>query len=232
MFARRANPSTVSEAPDGARSRIPRLRLAVMALSVLSLLGGSVLAQTGAAEAHERRAVAQYTFVVGWLNEPAILNQPNAIDLRISRTDGAVPVTGLEQTVKVQASIDGKSSDIAVRPRFNTPGAYDGRMVPTKLGAYTFTFTGTVEGMTLNEKFTAGTGTFGLIEEGVQFPDPLVSNQELDETLGGLQQRIVTLQADSGGSDSGSVMTVAIAGVVIGILGLAAAGFSLMRKPA
>jgi hypothetical protein len=202
-----------------------------MALSLLSLLGGSLLAQSGAAEAHERRAVAQYTFVVGWLNEPAILNQPNAVDLRVSRTADSTPVTGLEQTVKVEASIDGKSSDIAVRPRFNTPGAYDGRMVPTKLGAYTFKLTGTVEGMTLNETFTAGTGTFGLIEEGVQFPNPLASNQQLEETLSGLEQRIVTLEADSGG-DSGSAMTVGIIGVVIGILGLAAAGFSLTRRRA
>jgi len=213
------------------RRHLPSLNFAVLALSLLSLIGGSLLAQSNAAEAHERRAVAQYTFVVGWLNEPAILNQPNAIDLRISRTDGAAPVTGLEQTVKAQAAIDGKSADIAMRPRFNTPGAYDGRMIPTKTGAYTFTFTGTVEGMTLNEKFMAGTGTFGLIEEGNQFPDPLVSNQQLDETLSGLEQRVVTLEAaDTGGGDADTAMLVGIVGVVIGVIGLAVAGLSLSRK--
>jgi hypothetical protein len=223
-----------TRAPHSIKSGLSnRARIALLAVSLLSISGGGFLAQSSNAEAHERRAVAQYTFVVGWLNEPAILNQPNAIDLRISRTDGAVPVTGLEQTIKAQASIEGKNLDVAVRPRFNTLGAYDGRMIPTKEGAYTFTFTGTVEGMTLNEKFTAGPGTFGLIEEGVQFPDPLVSNQQLDESLSGLEQRVVTLESgDSGGGDSDSAMTVGIAGVVIGLLGLALAGFSLMRKPA
>ena len=215
------------------RLGLPRLNLAIAALSLLSLVGGSLLMQSGGAEAHERRAVAQYTFVVGWVGEPAILNQPNAIDLRISRTDGAVPVTGLEQTVKAEASIDGKSSDIPLRPRSNTPGAYDGRMVPTKLGAYTFKFTGTVEGMALNETFTAGTGTFGLIEGGNQFPDPLVSNQQLDETVSGLEQRIVTLEAaDSGGGNADTAMLVGIAGVVIGVIGLAVAGMALSRKSA
>jgi hypothetical protein len=190
---------------------------------------GSLLVLSSSAEAHERRQVLSYTFVVGWLNEPALLNQPNAVDLRVSRTADASPVTGLEQSLKAEVTAGNQKQDVQLRPRFNTPGAYDGRMIPTATGVYSFRINGTIEGAQVNETFTAGPNTFGLIEEGNAFPVPLVSNQELDESLNGLEQRVVELE--SGGSDdAGTVMAVAIAGVVIGLLGLAVGGYSLTRK--
>jgi hypothetical protein len=203
--------------------------LGVIAASVVSLALGSFLISTSDVDAHERRTVGAYNFVVGWLNEPALLNQPNSVDLRITRASDGSNVTGLEQTLKLQVKSGEKSTDVQVRPRFNTPGAYDGRVLPTALGAYTFVITGTIEGQTVNETFTAGTGTFGLIEEGNVFPNPLPSNQDLDE-------RLVVLESASsdggGGGDSDSAMMVGIAGVVIGGAGLAVGGYALTKKSA
>jgi hypothetical protein len=202
-----------------------------VALSIIVLAGGSLLALTQGAEAHERRQVQSYTFVVGWLAEPAILNQPNAIDLRVTKTDGGTPVTGLQETVKAQVTAEGKSVDVPLRARFNTPGAYDGRMIPTALGSYSFKFTGTVEGATINETFTAGQGTFGLIEEGNQFPNPIPSNQQMDETLRGFEERIVNLESSgAGGGNPDTAMAVGIAGVVFGLIGLGVGGMALARS--
>jgi len=210
---------------------VSKYRLMSVVLSILALAGGSLLALTGTADAHERRQVQSYTFVVGWVTEPAILNLPNNIDLRVSKTDGGAPVTGLEQTIKAEVTAEGKTVDVALRPRSNTPGAYDGRIIPTALGSYSFKFTGTVEDATINETFTAGQGTFGLIEEGNQFPNPIPSNQQLDETLKGFEERIVNLESsNSGGGNAGSAMAFGIAGVLFGLIGLGVGGFSLMRS--
>ena len=207
---------------------IPRFLL--VALSILSLGGSSLLAVTRNAEAHERRSVQAYTFVVGWVTEPAILNLPNNIDLRVMKTDGNVPVSGLEQTLKAAVTAEGKTTDVPLRPRSNTPGAYDGRIIPTALGSYSFKFTGTVEGLAVNETFTAGQGTFGLIEEGNQFPNPIPSNQQLDETLKGFEERIVNLESgNGGGGNAGTAMAVGIAGVVFGLLGLGVGAVGLIR---
>jgi hypothetical protein len=202
--------------------------LGVLAASVFALAMGSFLITTSDAEAHERRTVGAYNFVVGWLNEPALLNEPNAVDLRITRASDASNVTGLEQTLKLQVKSGEKSIDVQVRPRFNMPGAYDGRLLPTAIGVYSFIVTGTIEGQTVNETFTAGTGTFGLIEEGNAFPNPLPSNQDLEE-------RLVVLEsgaADGDGDDADGAMIVGIAGVVIGIVGLAVGGYALTKKSA
>jgi hypothetical protein len=200
--------------------------LGVLTASAFALAMGSLLTSTTDVDAHERRTVGAYNFVVGWVNEPALLNEPNAVDLRVTRASDGSNVTGLGQTLKLQVKSGEKSIAVQLRPRFNTPGAYDGRLLPTALGSYSFTITGTIEGQTVNETFTAGTGTFGLIEEGNAFPNPLPSNQ-------GLEERLVVLESGSGDSDdSDSAMMVGIAGVVIGVAGLAVGGYALVKKSA
>lgn len=208
-----------------------KLPVIITALSALTLMGGSVLAFTGNAEAHERRNVQAYSFVVGWLTEPAFVNQPNSIDLRVSKTDDASPVTNLHTTLKAQVASAGKTVDVPLAARFNTPGAYNGYLFPTKTGEYTFTFTGTIEGAQINEKFTSGPGTFGSIDEPKAFPDPLTSTAALIEADKGIEQRIVTLEAaGSGSGDSGSGTLFGIIGIVVGAAGLAVGGLALSKS--
>jgi hypothetical protein len=199
-----------------------------MVLAGLLLFGlAGLLSSTSGAAAHERRQVQSFTFVVGWLNEPAYVNLPNAIDLRISRADGT-PVTGVEQTLKVEVGAGDKKTEVQLLPRFNTPGAYDGRIVPTATGAYTFRLFGTVEGAQVNETFTAGPNTFGLIEAPNGWPNPLPLTQQLDESIGGLEQRIVNLEGSGrGGNDT--ALLVAIVALLLGAGGLILGGMSFAR---
>ncbi len=46
--------------------------------------------------AHEQRTVAgSYTIVVGWLSEPPLVDEPNAITVRVADTRTNTPVKGL-----------------------------------------------------------------------------------------------------------------------------------------
>ena len=74
------------------------LTAAAAVAAALALLIGS---GTEDAAAHERRTVAdKYTFVVGFINEPVFLEQPNGIDLRITNAESNEPVEGVEKTLK------------------------------------------------------------------------------------------------------------------------------------
>lgn len=54
-----------------------------------------LLIATGGASAHESRTVAEkYRFVVGFITEPALLEQPNGVDLRSTNTQTNQPVEG------------------------------------------------------------------------------------------------------------------------------------------
>jgi hypothetical protein len=206
-------------------------RILMLALSLSLLVAGSVLSTTAITDAHERRSVQDYTFVVGWVTEPAVVNVANAVDLRVSRTADASPVTGLQETLKVEVTQGDKKTELAFRARSGVAGAYDGRTFPTAIGTYSFRIFGTIEGNNVNETFTSGPNTFGNIVAPEGFPDPLPINQDLEESLGGLDQRVVSLESDSG-SGGDSAMTVAVIGVVLGALGLGVGGFSLLKAKA
>src|SRR5436190_13311263 len=123
------------------------------AIATLALLVGGLLL-SGTAAAHKRRNVGPFSFVVGWVNEPALLNQPNSVDLRITKTADSTPVIGAEKLLKVEIQADGQKLAADLTPRFGTPGAYNANLTPTETGSFSFVFTGTIEGTPINEKFT------------------------------------------------------------------------------
>src|SRR5436309_2473149 len=116
-------------------------------LSLLAALTGAAILAAGllpgAASAHEKRQVGSYTFVVGFINEPAIVDQPNSIDLTITDSSNQ-PVNGAEKTLKAQITYGGSTQDMTLTPRFNAPGKYNAYFIPTKTGTWKFHFAGSV----------------------------------------------------------------------------------------
>jgi hypothetical protein len=141
----------------------------------------------GPAAAHERRAIGPYTFVVGWIAEPAYVGQVNALDLSVTETATAKAVEGLEKTLKAEIIVGGGAATmpLAIDARFGVPGTYEAQVVPTKVGDYTFHITGTVNATKIDEKFESGPGRFGGVEEiaPLQFPNTVPSNSALAAKL-------------------------------------------------
>lgn len=176
------------------------------------------------ASAHEVRHVGPYTFVVGFLNEPAYAGQENSIDLTICNgaqcnytvQDGqrvvANPVQNAEQTLKAEVSQGGNAPlALPLKARYANPGKYASYFVPSKAGTYTFHIFGTLSGMKIDEKFTSGPNTFSDAAQIHVYP-------------------AATAQATGAGSNN-TAMAVGLAGLVVGALGLIAGGLALARKP-
>jgi hypothetical protein len=188
------------------------LAAAAAAAVVLS----SFAVNTNIALGHERRTVGQYTFVVGWIDEPAYVNSMNSLDLTVTETTGAKAVEGLDKTLKADVTFGGSSTaqPLTLAARFGLPGKYSGFVLPTKVGDYTFHITGTVGTMTIDEKFESGPGRFGAIEstDPLQYPQKVVSNADLAARLDSIQSLVI------------------VGLVVAGIALLLSAGGLLMRR--
>lgn len=162
--------------------------------------------------AHDHRDVDRYAFTVGFLSEPVVLGQPNGVDLRVVDDGTEKPVEGLEKTLKVEITSGGKSIQLDLTTIFRDPGHYTARFVPTAEGQYVFRFFGAVEGLQVNERFESGPGRFNEPQRLVQFP--------LDAPdAAALQGR-----ADQANSAAGTARLLAIIGIMVGALGLAAGG--------
>jgi hypothetical protein len=140
-----------------------------VALAMLAILAAP-------AAAHERRTVGAYTFVVGWLNEPAHVGQLNALDLRVTETATGKGVEGLEKTLSAEIRTGGRADGhaLTLEARFGQPGAYKGEVVPTRTGDYRFHITGTIGSQRVDETFESGPGRFEGVEEitSLEYPVP------------------------------------------------------------
>ncbi len=118
------------------------------------------LALASPALAHERRQVGPYTFVVGFLNEPAFTGQLNGVSLSVTETATNKPVEGLQDTLQVELTAAGQSRTFKLRSRFGQPGAYTADFVPTRTGTYVFRFFGKIADRTVDERFESGPNRF------------------------------------------------------------------------
>jgi hypothetical protein len=192
------------------------------ALLLCGALAGLSLMLPAAALAHEQRDAGKYHFVVGFLNEPAIQDQMNAIDLTITTTADKQPVQGAEKTLKAEVVVGGNAArmPVALEPRFGMPGKYAGYFMPTATGAYQFHFTGTINGDSVDQTFESGPNTFSDVEPiaPLQFPYKLGDPAALQQQLADAQ------------SAASTARLLGIIGIIAGVLGLAVGGAAMVRK--
>ncbi len=196
-------------------------RLCLLAAFVTALSAG------GVASAHEHREVGKYEFIVGFQNEPALVNQPNGISLRVVDTSAQTedepegkPVEGLEKTLKAEVIQGNDTMSVPLRAAFGEPGTYLGDFIPTKEGDYIFHFTGTINGEAIDERFESGPDRFSSVEgiTELQFPEKQPSMTELQSSL-----------ADARDTASQARM-IGYVGLGVGTLGLLAALAALANR--
>ncbi len=91
--------------------------------------------------AHESITVGDYTIEVGWLSEPPIVGQQNAIVVNVSTSDGqpVEDVSGLT----VAVSYGGQNKTLTLQPLGeDTPGQFIAPILPTIPGQYTLNLGG------------------------------------------------------------------------------------------
>lgn len=185
----------------------------VSATAGVALAAALVLSWAGIADAHERRNVGPYLFVVGWLNEPVFAGAANAATVRVSdtRADPAKPVEGLEKALKIEVIQGGLAPYTGtLRAVFGQPGLYALDLLPTVAGQYRYRVSGTVGTTTVNETFESGPTTFSDVQPttGLQYPTKVPAGDEL-----------VTQLADARDAAQ-SARVLGIVGILMGLIAL------------
>lgn len=191
-------------------------------LVALSVALVAVILLAGTLGAHESREVGDYNVVVGFLNEPAIVEQPNGLSLEVTQgeEDTAEPVEGLENTLNAEIIFGDERLPLELRARFGTPGAYTADIIPTEIGAYTFRIYGFVDGTQVHESFTGGPDTFSEVagRNAMSFPNQV-------GTVGNVQATVMDAE-----DTAGTAMMLAAGALVLGLLGAALGTVALMKS--
>jgi hypothetical protein len=94
--------------------------------------------------AHESITVGDYTVEIGWLSEPPIVGQQNAIVVNVSTTADKQPVEDVS-TLTVTISYGGQNKTLTLQPLGeDTPGQFVAPVLPTVPGEYTVILGGTL----------------------------------------------------------------------------------------
>lgn len=143
-------------------------------------------------QAHEGREVSggQYEVVIGFLDEPAIQGEKNAMIVEIVKPgvtegDEATPVEGLAATLQAEVFYSDQKMALEILPLFGEPGSYIGYFFPMAEGDYSFRLFGEIGGNPLDETFTSGPETFSQVvpREPLEFPKLSASTAKVNFPL-------------------------------------------------
>ena len=224
------------------------------------------LASIASAHEHDTFKIADkyYLLTVGSLSEPFIVDNISGVDLRVSQVPGpgssgaskatgkGSPVTGLEQTLRVELAAGDKKETLSFDPSAKDPGAYAASFIPTVQTTYSYRIFGTISGSAVDLTFTcvAGevsetaednrqlnvsdtitrlnkVGAFGcpVPRKSMGFPEPALSSYELNQSTQNLAASIQFMR-----KQAATAQILGIAGILFGLLGLAVAGIALKGK--
>jgi hypothetical protein len=94
--------------------------------------------------AHESITVGDYTLEIGWLSEPPVVGQQNAIVVNVSTTSDEQPVEDVSN-LTVTISYGGQNKTLTLQPLGeDTPGQFIAPILPTVAGQYTVKLGGTL----------------------------------------------------------------------------------------
>ena len=215
-------------------------KLVVASLLIICI----VLLRAPSAFAHEHRSLPignqQVEFVVGWVNEPAYVDEVNAVDLwahYINSTcpQGSVqttcPVYGLDQSLQIQVNMGNQSEVLSVSPNLSNDvppqfyGEYTASLMPTVPGVISFRLVGNVNGVSVSETFTCGPTTFECVDPAaeIQFPQTIPSGHDTQIGLSNMQSQLSQMQ-----SQLQTAYLLAAVGVAVGVIGIVV-GVTAMR---
>jgi hypothetical protein len=203
-----------------------RIRVGVAVATFMSAIATFALA-AGPASAHEQRQVGAYQLTVGWAHEPTYTGVENAVQLFIKDAKGnPIDDLGDPPTLKVQVINGSQTSDpLDLKASFDPDtglgmhGEFDAAIVPTVPGDYTFHFTGSINGQSIDQKFTSSDKTFDTVKDPteVQFPAKVPSNGQLAQSVSRLDSRATTA-AKNAKDSADTAKTLAIVGIAVGVV--------------
>lgn len=107
------------------------------------MIAGLILSIPLTALAHESVQFGEYEIEYGWLSEPAVVGQPNAIVINVTKSGEPYDID--LSKLLVQVEYGGQSKSLELQPlNEDGTGHYIGRLTPTQRGQYRLHISGSL----------------------------------------------------------------------------------------
>ena len=199
----------------------------------------------GVAHAHTVDAVGEYRVEIGWMNEPVVSGETNAIEFYVSPliTCPEIPepikcaesqefqngVEGLKKTVKMQLIFKDENITLPLSPDHDVPGKYYAFVNPTVSGFYQANMLGQIDDTTISLSMHPPK----VAERAyIEFPEPsdLTVTQMIDGHTALISDMSAMKESVDDLEDMNSSVNTGYAGIFIGVIGIIIAVIALMRS--
>jgi hypothetical protein len=119
----------------------------ILALAIL--LSIPIFTNLPTAVAHEETIIGDIKIVGGWVNEPPLVNQFNAIQLTITHNSTGQPITNAVAQLDISIKKGTPTRALEFQPT-EEPGVYAAEIFPTQVGQYEVLFRGSVAGQAVS----------------------------------------------------------------------------------
>jgi len=188
----------------------------------------------GIAHAHTIDSVGDYRVEIGWMNEPVVSGETNAVEFYVSPLEHGIDlenqvfqngITGLKNTVKIKLLFKDESITLPLSPDHDIPGKYYAFVNPTVSGFYQ----ANILGIIVDTPISLSMHPPKVAERSyIEFPEPsdITITQMIDghtaliEDLNDLKESVDILEETQSNNEGYVGIGVGIVGIVIAIIAL------------
>ena len=208
-----------------------------MKLNFLILLLLIIPGLAGIAYGHTVDSVGEYRVEIGWMNEPVVSGETNAIEFFVSPLEPDLEfedqifkngISGLKKTVKIQLVYKDESITLPLSPDHNISGKYYAFINPTVSGFYQANILGTIKDTSISLSMHPPK----VAERSyIEFPEPsdLTVTQMIDgHTV--LIEDVSNLKSSVNNLENTQFNNIGFVGIGIGIIGIVIAVIALVKS--